>query len=193
MFFPDCRPEPPSRLSGMLLARLRAVLACGIGRVRSLPARRVSWLWRARTRGSLSWPGSLLPRFTGRPCPGVALPEPIRGAFRPPAPPWISLLLCRRRMGLPGLVPWQCLGSTDARACPERSRGIGGGWEVLGNAHDVGTAPWLDTHSCLWSDRGRGAGCRWAGRCRRVPFSGRVLADTPGCGVWAEERRGCAG
>ena len=91
----------------MLSAQSRAVLACGIGRVRALPARRVSWLWRARTS--------------------------ISGGLSAPQPPHIRPFALRAQIGgVPGSRTWQRPAALDwdapSPACHhERPREHGSG------------------------------------------------------------------
>ena len=87
MLFPVLLPEPPSRLPGTRFAQSQIGVACGIRRVRSSLARRVFWLWRARTRGSLPGPCSPLPRLVRSERPWDRTARAYLGGFPPPSPP----------------------------------------------------------------------------------------------------------
>ena len=114
----------------MLSAQSRAVLACGIGRVRALPARRVSWLWRARTS--------------------------ISGGLSAPQPPHIRPFALRAQIGgVPGSRTWQRPAALDwdapSPACHhERPREHGSGpsqWFIDPIGHFSTSPPY---HKIWW-------------------------------------------
>ena len=138
LFCQNRRPGSPARL----LAEPRAVHACGIGRVRSLPTCQVFWLWRARTTGSLSWAGSLLPRLRRSDPSWHRTARAYLGGFPPPSPPYIALARWARLGGCPwfGDVAMPCRSrqgrTKPATGSPSRS---GDGGDAGGRRRRTGT------------------------------------------------------